>query len=67
MRNRHVPVVLPDNAQADNLMARPDGVPLRYKFHNRNTGYQIQDAMTVTQAGVNNGGILEIRLVPIGP
>jgi uncharacterized ubiquitin-like protein YukD len=70
---KRIPVQLPDDAKANKLIAvlvdkmkqpktGPDGDPLIYKFHHKNTGRQIQDTMTLAQAGVKNGDIL--RLVP---
>jgi uncharacterized ubiquitin-like protein YukD len=69
--NKRVPVELPDDAQANKLIALlvdkmklpktgPDGGPLIYKLHHKNTGRQIQDAMTLAQAGVKNGDILRL-------
>ena len=39
----------------------PDGAPLSYKFHHKNTGKQVQDAMTLAQAGVKNGDTLRLQ------
>ncbi len=70
--NKRVPVELPDDAPANKLIAilvdkmklpktGPDGAPLSYKFHHKNTGKQIQDTITLTQAGVQNGDILRLQ------
>ncbi len=70
--NKRVPVELPDDAQANRLIAvlvdkmklpktGPDGGPLSYKFHHKNSGRQIQDAATLAQAGVKNGDVLRLQ------
>lgn len=70
--NKRVPVELPDDAPANKLIAvlvdkmklpktGPDGAPLSYKFHHKNTGKQVQDAMTLAQAGVKNGDTLRLQ------
>src|SRR5438067_9306432 len=52
--NKRVPVELPDDAPSNKLIAvlvdkmklpktGPDGAPLSYKFHHKNTGKQVQD------------------------
>jgi hypothetical protein len=40
----------------------PDGLPLSYKFHHKQTGRQIGDDETLETAGVRDGDVL--RLVP---
>jgi hypothetical protein len=40
----------------------PDNTPMSYKFHHEETGRQIKDDMTLSQAGVSTGDSL--RLVP---
>ena len=40
----------------------PDNTPMSYKFHHEETGRQIKDDMTLSDAGVSNGDSL--RLVP---
>jgi hypothetical protein len=70
--NKRVPVELPDDAPANKLIAvlidkmnlpknGPDGAPLSYKFHHKNSGRQIQDAQTLGQAGVQSGDILRLQ------
>ena len=70
--NRRVPVQLPDDAPANKLIVvlvdkmklprtGPDGGPLSYKFHHKNSGRQIQDAATLAQAGVRNGDTLRLQ------
>src|ERR1700751_4934838 len=70
--NKRVPVELPDDAPANKLIAvlidkmnlprsGPDGAPLSYKFHHKNSGRQIQDAQTLAGAGVKSGDILRLQ------
>jgi hypothetical protein len=42
--------------------AGPDGQPLSYKFHHKQSGRQIADDETLEDVGVNDGDVL--RLVP---
>jgi DNA-directed RNA polymerase subunit RPC12/RpoP len=67
--NKRVPVELPDDAPANKLIAvlveklklpksGPDGAPLSYKFHHKNSGKQVQDGQTLALAGVKEGGQL---------
>jgi hypothetical protein len=39
----------------------PDGAPLSYKFHHKNSGRQIQDAQTLSEAQVQDGDILRLQ------
>jgi hypothetical protein len=39
----------------------PDGAQLSYKFHHKNSGKQVQDAQTLSQAGVKDGDILRLQ------
>ena len=59
--NKRVPVELPDDAPCNKIIAvlvqklrlptnGPDGAPLSYKFHHKNSGRQIQDAQTLAEA-----------------
>ena len=59
--NKRVPVELPDDAPCNKIIAvliqklrlptnGPDGAPLSYKFHHKNSGRQIQDAQTLSDA-----------------
>ena len=70
--NKRVPVELPDDAPANKLISvlvdklklprnGPDGAPMSYKFHHKNSGKQIQDAQTLAQAGVKSGDILRLQ------
>ena len=69
---KRVPVELPDDAPANKIIAvlieklslpknGPDGAPLSYKFHHKNSGRQIQSGMTLSQAGVSPGDILRLQ------
>lgn len=70
--NKRVPVELPDDAPANRIIAvlveklqlprnGPDGAPLSYKFHHKNSGRQIQDAQTLSDAAVKEGDILRLQ------
>lgn len=38
----------------------PDGQPLSYKFHHKQTGRQVADHETLEQAGVHDGDVLRL-------
>jgi hypothetical protein len=70
--NKRVPVELPDDAPCNKIVAvlvqklrlptnGPDGAPLSYKFHHKNSGRQIQDAQTLSEAQVRDGDILRLQ------
>lgn len=70
--NKRIPVELPDDAPANKLIAvlveklnlpknGPDGAPLSYKFHHKNSGKQIQDNQSLNVSGVKNGDILRLQ------
>ena len=70
--NKRVPVELPDDAPANRIIAvlveklqlppnGPDGAPLSYKFHHKNSGRQIQDTQTLAEAQVQDGEILRLQ------
>ena len=70
--NKRVPVELPDDAPCNKIVAvlvqklrlptnGPDGAPLSYKFHHKNSGRQIQDAQSLAGAGVAEGDILRLQ------
>ncbi len=70
--NKRVPVKLPDDAVASKIIAvlvdklqlpksGPDGAPLSYKFHHKNSGRQILDAQTLSEAAVQDGDILRLQ------
>ncbi|CAB4573036.1 unannotated protein [freshwater metagenome] len=40
----------------------PDGTPMSYKFHHEETGRQIRDEVTLSDAGVSDGD--NLRLIP---
>jgi hypothetical protein len=40
--------------------AGPDGQPLSYKFHHKQTGRQIGDEETLENAGVSDGDVLRL-------
>jgi uncharacterized ubiquitin-like protein YukD len=70
--NKRVPAELPDDAACSKIVTvlvqklqlptnGPDGAPLSYKFHHKNSGRQIQDAQTLADAGVRDGDILRLQ------
>jgi uncharacterized ubiquitin-like protein YukD len=70
--NKRVPVELPDDAPCNKIIVvliqklrlptnGPDGAPLSYKFHHKNSGKQIQDSQTLAEAGVKDGDILRLQ------
>ena len=70
--NKRVPVELPDDAPVGKLIAvlvdklklprsGPDGAPLSYKFHHKNSGKQLQDQQTLAAASVKDGDILRLQ------
>lgn len=70
--NKRVPVELPDNAPISKLIdvlvgkmklpkSGPDGAPMSYKFHHKNSGKQLQDQQTLQASGVKDGDILRLQ------
>src|SRR3989442_8645923 len=70
--NKRVPVELPDDAPCNKIISvlvqklklptnGPDGAPLSYKFHHKNSGRQIQDSQTLAEALVQDGDILRLQ------
>jgi uncharacterized ubiquitin-like protein YukD len=70
--NKKVPVELPDDAPVSKLISvliarlnlpktGPDGAPLSYKFHHKNSGRQLQDQQTMADADVKDGDILRLQ------
>lgn len=70
--NKRVPVELPADAPANKIIAvlveklnlpknGPDGAPLSYKFHHKNSGRQIQDSQSLADASVKEGDILRLQ------
>ncbi len=64
---------VPSNAAAGRIVSRlvelmalprvgPDGQPLSYKFHHKQSGRQINDNQSLVDAGVAEGDV--VRLVP---
>ena len=70
--NKRVPAELPDDAPCNKIVSvlvqklqlptnGPDGAPLSYKFHHKNSGRQIQDNQTLADASVREGDILRLQ------
>ena len=70
--NKRVPVELSNDAPCNKIIAvlvqklrlptnGPDGAPLSYKFHHKNSGRQIQDTQTLGDAQVQDGDILRLQ------
>lgn len=70
--NKRVPVELPDDAPLNKLISvlveklnlpksGPDGGPLSYKFHHKNSGRQLQDTQTLAESGVKEGDLLRLQ------
>ena len=70
--NKRVPAELPDDAPSNKIITvlvqklqlptnGPDGAPLSYKFHHKNSGRQIQDNQTLADAAVREGDILRLQ------
>ena len=70
--NKRQEVELPDDAPVNRILAvlldrmklpqnAPDGQPLSYKFHHKNSGRQIHDVQTLSQAAVKDGDILRLQ------
>lgn len=70
--NKRVPVELPDDAPVNKLVSvlvgrlnlpktGPDGAPLSYKFHHKNSGKQLQDQQTLSGSAVKEGDILRLQ------
>ncbi|HOD49334.1 MAG TPA: EsaB/YukD family protein [Candidatus Hydrogenedentes bacterium] len=70
--NKRIPVELPDDAPVIKLVSilvqrlslpqnGPDGAPLSYKFHHKNSGRQLQEQQTLAEAGVQDGDILRLQ------
>ena len=45
----------------DAITNGPDGAPLSYKFHHKNSGRQVQDTQTLAEAQVQDGDILRLQ------
>ena len=70
--NKRVPAELPDDAPCNKIVSvlvqklqlptnGPDGAPLSYNFHHKNSGRQIQDNQTLADAQVREGDILRLQ------
>ncbi len=70
--NKRQEVELPDDAPIKRILAvllakmnfpqnAPDGQPLSYKFHHRQSGKQLLDDQTLADVGVRNGDILRLQ------
>lgn len=69
--NKTEEVSVPDDVAAGRIVGKlvelmrlpvsgPDGHPLSYKFHHKQTGLQINDNLTLRDAGVNNSDVLRL-------
>jgi WXG100 protein secretion system (Wss), protein YukD len=69
--NKTEEVSVPDNVAAGRIIGRlvellqlpttgPDGMPLSYKFHHKQSGKQIDDNETLADAGVNENDTLRL-------
>jgi uncharacterized ubiquitin-like protein YukD len=65
-------VEMPDDAPVNRILAvlleklsfpqyAPDGQPLSYKFHHKNSGRQLFDTQTLADAGVKHGDVLRLQ------
>ncbi len=63
---------LPDDAPVGRIIAKlvqllnlpttgPDGQPLSYKFHHKQSGKQLSDQQTLAEAGVKDGDVLRLQ------
>lgn len=69
--NKTEEVSVPDSVAAGRIVnklvqllqlpaAGPDGLPLSYKFHHKQSGRQINDDETLAAAGVNENDVLRL-------
>ncbi len=69
--NKTEEATVPDDAASGRIIARlielmqlptmgPDGQPLSYRFHHKQTGRQIQDNESLRDAGVSDGDTLRL-------
>jgi len=65
-------VQVPDDAPVNRILAvllekmsfpryAPDGQPLSYKFHHRNSGKQLLDEQSLSDVGVTDGDVLRLQ------
>ncbi len=70
--NKRTPATLPDDAPVSKIIyvlverltlpaVGPDGMPLAYKFHHKNSGRQLSDSETLRSAGVRENDILRLQ------
>lgn len=70
--NRQRQATLPDDAPVRRIISKlvemmklpatgPDGQPLSYKFHHKQSGRQLRDEETLAQAGVKEGDTLRLQ------
>lgn len=70
--NKRTPATLPDDAPVSKIIyvlvermtlptVGPDGMPLAYKFHHKNSGRQLSDSETLRAAGVRENDILRLQ------
>jgi WXG100 protein secretion system (Wss), protein YukD len=69
--NKTEEVSVPDNVASGRIVGKlvdllqlpsvgPDGQPLSYKFHHKQSGRQISDNETLAEAGVNDKDVLRL-------
>ena len=69
--NKTEEVTVPDNVAAGRIVGKlvqllelptvgPDGQPLAYKFHHKQTGRQLNDNESLADAGVNDNDVLRL-------
>jgi len=69
--NKSEEVTMPDDVGSGRIIGKlvglmklpvsgPDGQPLSYKFHHKQTGLQINDNLTLADAGVKDGDVLRL-------
>ncbi len=69
--NKAEEVSVPDGVAAGRIVGKlvellqlpvigPDGLPLSYKFHHKQSGRQVNDNETLAQAGVNEHDVLRL-------
>ncbi|HEX8103649.1 MAG TPA: EsaB/YukD family protein [Solirubrobacteraceae bacterium] len=69
--NKAEEVTVPENVAAGRIVGKlvtllelptvgPDGQPLSYKFHHKQTGRQVNDNESLSDAGVNNNDVLRL-------
>jgi hypothetical protein len=69
--NKTEEVTVPDDVASGRIVGKlvdlmklpksgPDSQPLSYKFHHKQTGLQINDNVTLRDAGVSDGDVLRL-------